>query len=102
MTARRTRRTSSSLFPENITPAITSIQPGRVPWNMAVLAGMASWRLATGGGKRVVGGGRWVTEVPVYCGFPGRGIILWRIYAGVGVSGREKGGITRVLPAVDP
>src|SRR3989442_16015094 len=36
MAARRTRRTSSSLLPENITPAMTSIQPGRVPWNMGV------------------------------------------------------------------
>src|SRR2546430_7266074 len=36
MAARRTRRISSSLFPANITPEMTSIQPGRVPWNMMV------------------------------------------------------------------
>src|SRR2546422_4406118 len=50
MTARRTRRMSSSLFPANITPEMTSIQPGRVPWNMA------SWRLETGGGRVAAGG----------------------------------------------
>jgi len=31
MIARRTRRMSSSLLPENMTPLITSIQPGWVP-----------------------------------------------------------------------
>jgi len=31
MIARRTRRISSSLLPANMTPLITSIQPGREP-----------------------------------------------------------------------
>src|SRR5881398_3662918 len=51
MTARRTRRTNSSLFPENITPAITSIQPGRVPWNIAVLTAWRRGVWETGPGK---------------------------------------------------
>src|SRR5207302_8143478 len=38
---------------------------------------LASWRLATGGGERVVGGGRWVKEVPVSCGLRGWGLIWW-------------------------
>src|SRR5437879_12158889 len=55
ITARRTRRISSSDLPENMTPAITSIQPGRAPRNMAFLRNLASWRLATG---------RWEGEWP--------------------------------------
>src|SRR3989442_12423532 len=54
MTARRTRRISSSLFPENMTPAITSIQPGRAmcPCGMRLRA----WE--RGGGRAGKRGGR--------------------------------------------
>src|SRR5437867_11947158 len=100
MTARRTRRTSSSLFPENITPAITSIQPGRVPWNIAVLT---AWRLGVWqrGGGRVVGWGGWVKEMPLPCGFSGGDPILWRFYAGFLVLPRETRGIPRVSTGLD-
>src|SRR2546427_10395448 len=72
MTARRTRRTNSSLLPENITPAMTSIQPGRVPWNM--------------GGKGEFGGGdrsrkcRNLADfrgIPPYCGGFFGGFLLY-------------------------
>src|SRR5205814_5319903 len=52
MIARRTRRSSSSLLPLNITPAMTSIQPP-VWWNDWLMSGRAAacgrvvvWRLA--------------------------------------------------------
>src|SRR5207302_7914544 len=101
MTARRTRRTSSSLFPENITPAITSIQPGRVPWNIAVLT---AWRLGVWqrGGGRVVGRGGWVKEMQLYCGYSGGEPILWRSYAGFLRLPGETRGIQRDLTALVP
>src|SRR2546429_9895950 len=82
MTARRTRRTSSSLLPENITPAMTSIQPGRVPWNM--------------GGKGEFGGGdrsrkgRNLADfrgVPPYCGGFFVGFFLFPPEPGGGLRG---------------
>src|SRR5436190_23943220 len=96
MTARRTRRTSSSLFPENITPAITSIQPGRVPWNIAVLT---AWRLGVWqrGGGRVVGRGGGVKEMPLSGGFRGGAPILGRFYGVFLGLPPEKAGIQRVL-----
>src|SRR3989442_12815108 len=59
MTARRTRRINSSLFPENMTPAITSIQPGRAmcPCGMRL-------RVWERGGGRVVSRGGRVKESP--------------------------------------
>src|SRR2546430_8711251 len=77
MTARRTRRTNSSLFPENITPAMTSIQPGRVPWNIAVLT---AWRRGVWerGGGREARRGAWVKENQISCGFGGCQPLLWR------------------------
>src|SRR3989442_14967452 len=88
MTARRTRRTSSSLLPENITPAMTSIQPGRVPWNM--------------GGKGEFGGGdrsrkgRNLADfrgIPPYCGGFFWGFFLFP---------PQKGGIPRGFLAPPP
>src|SRR5438552_16917840 len=101
MTARRTRRTTSSLYAENITPAITSIQPGRVPWNIAVLT---AWRLGVWrrGGGRVVGRGGWVKEMPLSCGFSGGDPILWRVYAAFLRLPRKTGGIPRVFTAPRP
>src|SRR5947208_16019357 len=101
MTARRTRRTNSSLFPENITPAITSIQPGRVPWNIAVLT---AWRLGVWqrGGGRVVGRGGWVKEMPLSCGFSGGDPILWRFYAGFLRLLLETARLRPVLPRLHP
>src|SRR5213593_328772 len=52
MTARRTRRISSSDFPLNITPEMTSIHPERVGcWNMGphVKRGARGWGEGTGG-----------------------------------------------------
>src|SRR2546422_5856763 len=47
---------SSSLLPENITPAMTSIQPGRVPWNMR-FPGETGWKgsLGLGAGQGSAG-----------------------------------------------
>src|SRR5438445_12801715 len=95
MTARRTRRMSSSLFPANITPEMTSIQPGRVPWNMA------SWRLETGGG-RVAAGGRGVKEVLVSCGFSRHTPILWRDFGLFGRPPEKRGETSRLSPALSP
>src|SRR5689334_8673301 len=38
---------SSSDLPENMTPAMTSIQPGRVPWNMGAY-GSGGWGVGQG------------------------------------------------------
>src|SRR6266576_570548 len=67
MTARRTRRISSSLLPENMTPAMTSMRPGRVRCCMR--------------GGRVVSRGGWVKETQLSCGFSGGYPILWRFHA---------------------
>src|SRR2546429_2105058 len=101
MTARRTRRTNSSLFPENITPAITSIQPGRVPWNIAVLT---AWRLGVWqrGGGRVVGRGGWVKEMPLSCGFSGGYPILWRVFLGFFFLPPQKGGNSKGFSSPSP
>src|SRR2546427_1203831 len=74
---------------------MTSIQPGRVPWNIAVLT---AWRLGVWqrGGGRVVGRGGWVKEMPLSCGFSGGDPILWRFLLGFfrlppATSGNSKG-----------
>src|SRR5207237_9966735 len=76
-------------------PRARAVEHGR-PCNLA------SWRLVTGGGERVVGGGRWVKEVPVSCGCSGRDLILWRFHEGFQVPHRETGCIPRVARALDP
>src|SRR5213083_1474400 len=102
---------------------MTSIQPGRVPWNtgnlwltaaspkpQAVLAARArgaevslrltAWSLKRRG--RVAGRGEWVKEMPLSCGFSGGYPILWRFYAGFLVLPRKTGGIPRVFTAPRP
>src|SRR5262245_55671487 len=51
MTPRRIRRISSSLLPLNMTPLITSMEPGRVPEYIAgwvEVTGTGYWVLGTG------------------------------------------------------
>src|SRR3989442_6062389 len=104
MTARRTRRISSSLFPANITPEMTSIQPGRVPWNMMV-TGMRCQ--VSGGGGDLTPSTQYLAPVVVgwkgsFYGWAGQGNAgILRFFGGVphivaGFSGfwgppREKG-----------
>src|SRR2546428_5230089 len=70
---------------------MTSIQPGRVPWNIAVLT---AWRLGVWqrGGGRVVGRGGWVKEMPLSCGFSGGYPILWRFFLGFFLPPPHNGG----------
>src|SRR2546427_3302303 len=73
---------------------MTSIQPGRVPWNIAVLT---AWRLGVWqrGGGRVVGRGGGVKEMPLSCGFSGGYPILWRFFLGFFFLPPKKGGVSR-------
>src|SRR5205807_6327240 len=97
----------------NITPEMTSIQPGRVPWNMQtsscstprrqVARGvLGTWRLGVWQrGGRVVSRGGWVKEVPVSCGFSGGYPILWRDFRLFGRPPEKRGETSRLSPALD-
>src|SRR5438552_9047056 len=99
MTARRTRRISSSLLPENITPAITSMRPRRVPccilepWGERPPWGQGVWKR----GGRVVARGTRVKETQLSCGFSGDTPILWWFYAAFPAPRAKRGGIPRLL-----
>src|SRR2546427_10669981 len=116
MTARRTRRISSSLFPANITPEMTSIQPGRVPWNMMV-TGMRCQ--VSGGGGDLTPSTQYLAPVVVgwkgsFYGWAGQGNAgILRVFGGgphivAGISGfwgapPEKGGKSeRFFPPPPP
>src|SRR6266566_5443767 len=88
MTARRTRRISSSLLPENMTPAMTSMRPGRVRCCMR--------------GGRVVSRGGWVKETQLSCGFSGDTPILWWFYAAFPAPRAKKGRNSKASPGSRP
>src|SRR5438876_10505269 len=104
MTARRTRRISSSLLPENMTPAITSMRPGRVPccmpepWVDSREPRLGAWER----GGRVVSRGGWVKETQLSCGFSGDTPILWWFYAAFPAPRAKKGRNSKASPGSRP
>src|SRR2546427_6983493 len=104
MTARRTRRISSSLLPENMTPAITSMRPGRVPccmpepWVDSRKPRLGAWER----GGRVVSRVGWVKETQLSCGFSGDTPILWWFYAAFPAPRAKKGRNSKASPGFRP